>query len=337
MKLFTLSAAGLLLAGSAALAADDAADTSAQLFQSLDKNSDGTLQSDEVPEDKQSLYERLVRVGDEDKNGGLSQDEFVTALTQQDAPVEQPAAGPGGQGGGRGRPNLPPVGEMFDRMDANGDDKLTLAEFPEPMRERMEQMFDRLGKTELTREDMERARNMLGGGGAPGGGPPQGGDRGEFLKRMDRNNDGKLALSEVPEEMRARMQPMFDRAGGDEIDLEQLARMAPGGGRPGTPGDAPAMEGGPRGGGFALLDTDGDRRLSQDELAKAADKFGELDRNSDGYIDPMEMMGPPPGGEMRGRGTDNNARPGSRRPRRPEMETDSEQRPTDGPPRRRPE
>jgi Ca2+-binding EF-hand superfamily protein len=64
---------------------------------------------------------------------------------------------------------------------------------------------------------------------------------------------------------------------------------------------------------FRILDTDGDGRLSKEELAKLSDKFGELDRNRDGQLDPSELFGPPPEGGRRPEG-DRPPPEGGRRP-----------------------
>jgi Ca2+-binding EF-hand superfamily protein len=44
---------------------------------------------------------------------------------------------------------------------------------------------------------------------------------------------------------------------------------------------------------FRRIDENGDRRLSEDEVAKLSEIFGELDRNDDGQLDMPELMGFP--------------------------------------------
>jgi Ca2+-binding EF-hand superfamily protein len=50
-----------------------------QLFAQFDENADGKLEAKEVPDPLREPIQRLVRVADRDRDGKLTQDEFVTA------------------------------------------------------------------------------------------------------------------------------------------------------------------------------------------------------------------------------------------------------------------
>jgi len=263
-----------------------------ELFQRLDKNGDGKLTAEEVPEDQRRFFDRSVRVGDKDNDGVLTKDEFVQANRPGDnpnVPLGQLGGGPGrpGQGGGD-------VRQRFEMMDRNKDGKLTKDEIPEQFRERMQQLFDRAGKNEISLEEYQRFA-----GGPPGGGNFQ---PGEMFNRLDRNSDGKLSKDELPEFMRDRFAPVFERLGKDELTREDFVqagqRLFGQAGRPsGAPDGTMRPDGAPfLPALFRKLDTNGDGRIAKDELAKAADKFAELDENGDGQLDPRELMGPPPGG-----------------------------------------
>ncbi len=283
-----------------------------ELFKQLDKNGDGKITKEEVPEDQRRFFDRSLRVGDKNDDGALTKEEFLQASKPPEAgniPLT-PGGGPGGDRRGDAK-------QRFEMMDKNKDGKITLEEVPEPFRDRMKGVFDRLGKTELTLDEYGRA---LGGPGGGAGMP----EPGALFARFDKNNDGKLTKDEIPEEFKERMAQAFERLGTNEITREQFQEMsrrmmAQGGNPPGNPPGQPPREGGegrrmlPTF--IRLLDTDNDGRLSKAELAKATDKFAELDENGDGQLDPRELMGPPPGGlAMSPGGNPEMRRPGGDRP-----------------------
>ena len=141
------------------------------LFGDLDKNGDGKLTADEVPESRKRFFDRLLRVADSDKDGALTRAEFTKGLSPDELQVTAPAS-PGGMRGGPGQfdPN-----QIFQRFDRNRDGKLEIGEIPEQAWERFGPLFDRLQKKELTRDEfvreLERLRGAAGGGNMrrPGG------------------------------------------------------------------------------------------------------------------------------------------------------------------------
>ncbi|MES2794286.1 MAG: hypothetical protein V4719_32025 [Planctomycetota bacterium] len=312
-----------------------------QIFKELDKNSDGQLSADEISEDRKRFFERLVRVGDKNSDGKLSAEEFQKASKADDRPVDAPRGGEGRAGAGAARFNAE---EMFKRLDRNGDGKFTRDEIPGRAEQLLTPLFDRLGKDELTKEDLANARERLGGQGrAMGNGLPGGGTPEESFKRLDTNNDGKLTVDEAPERARPLVERVLQGLGkekdgsvskeefltaaarlqgrGRDMNANRRPEGAPRDGerRPeGAPRDGERRpEGERRGDGerrpmlprfFNKLDTNHDGRISADELAKASELFKELDENGDGQLDPRELMGPPPGGREGG------DRPAGRRP-----------------------
>lgn len=282
------------------------------LFTKLDANKDGFVIADEVGEDNKAKFERQLRNADKDGDKKLSKEEFAASLRPDEAPRQ-----PLGAGGQPGRPGglaqFNPR-EVFDRMDANKDGKLSKEEAPERMREN----FDRLdadGDGSVTIEEFGRAAAAFGG--RPPGDPRQ---VEELFTRWDGNSDGNITKDEVPEPRQEAFARILERLSTDSITKEQFGRVAqflapPGGprpdarpgeprpeGRPGEPrpeGRPDARPGEPRPGapGFrppviAALDADGDGELSASEIEAAAKALLKLDRNGDGKLTPDEF-GPP--------------------------------------------
>ena len=81
----------------------------------------------------------------------------------------------------------------------------------------MAPMFERLGKDELTLDDVKRMQERFGGGqGGPGGRGGMGRSVSEMLtslKSMDANQDGQVTLDEVPEEAKPRVEGMLEPHG----------------------------------------------------------------------------------------------------------------------------
>lgn len=214
------------------------------LFKRLDGNRDGQITSDEVPEEHQRLFQRLVRLGDQNSDGKLTAEEFEKA-SKPDASPNVPLNRDGDRrADGRQR---------FEMLDRNKDGKVTLDEVPEPLRDRLKPIFDRSGKKELSIEDFGR----FGGDGRP--------DPAEFFKRFDANADGKVSKEELPAEALERLAPLFERLGKDEITLEQFQQFAERTrGAMGRPGMGNPEEV------FGRLDTNRDGKLTVEEAPERA-------------------------------------------------------------------
>ena len=150
---------------------------------------------------------------------------------------------------------------VFKKLDKNGDGKLAASEVPDEQTrffERLVRLGDKNSDGELTLEEFQQANKPEERPNVPLG--PQGGDAGaanprQRFEMLDRNKDGKITLEEVPEPLRERLKPVFEKAGKQELTLEDFGRLgAAGAGRP-EPGEF-----------FKRLDANGDGKLSRDEI-----------------------------------------------------------------------
>ncbi len=229
MKSLRWSRWGLLSMCCAASAFAAEGESPKDLFSKLDANQDGQLTLEEVPEDARPHFERLMRKGDKDENKSLSQDEFVAAHTPDAAP--EAGRGPdatGGRGEGRGNP-----GQMFERLDANKDGKVSKSEIPaqapQQVKDMLNRVFEKAGKEELSREEVMQAVGQMakdrGGNAQAGGRGP--GEMLQMLKQLDKNADGKVTQDEFPAEGGERLKGLLERfGGGDSIDLKKAEEFA---------------------------------------------------------------------------------------------------------------
>ena len=234
---------------------------------------------------------------------------------------------PGGrQGGSGGFPQM--ASPLATAIDVNHDNTISATEIdgaPAALKTLDRNNDGRLAGDELM-PAMGRGgegrggegRGREGGGegrmGMPGG---RGGEIGEtpattpeelvaMLMTFDKNKDGQLERSEVPE----RIQGIFDRADGDKNgkltadEIKKSAAAAPQpnrGGREGREGGrGPGSPGGLTDKLLTALDTNKDGVLSADELANAPVSLRTLDANKDGQLTPDEYRQAGPGGPGRG-------------------------------------
>jgi len=198
------------------------------------------------------------------------------------------------------------AGEMFRRIDWNGDGKLTLDEFVAPQRAHF-QMMDRDGSGTVSCNPVSRAGFGDGTAPPPDAPPPGGDDRGgrhgwrgghgwggfgggfgrggrgfagfgraRFCGESDISRDGKVTRAEFDQIMLKH----FQSATGGAPTMTQAQFVADLSGRYREMNDRM----------FKRLDKDGDGKLSLAEFAAPPLKlFARLDRNNDGVITPDEM------------------------------------------------
>ncbi len=329
--LWIVAAVALLALPNATRGEEASAPDSAGLFKQLDTNGDGQLAGDEVPEEKKSLFERLVRLGDGDADGKLSAEEFATGLAGGDEPH---AKGPRAKGetdapkkpakatpGRPGKAERPGPGRLFARLDANSDGKVELDEVPEerrPMFEKVIARNDKNGDKALSLEEFaaESPVRTVSTGDAPR-------DPAVMFKRLDANADGKVVADEAPEPRREMITKMIERADKDgdaALSLEEFTvvmnRIRPDA-KPESVDTKPeatdtkpaesqnskpegdkkarkkAGKGGMPAGLFAALDADRSGQLDESEITAAPAALAKLDKDGDGKLSAQEAVAGP--------------------------------------------
>ena len=186
-----------------------------EMFKRSDKNNDGKLSKDEVPE---ALWGRMGKL-DKDGDNAISQEEAKAGRPEG----AQPPGGPE-KGKGKGEP-----GEMLKRADKNGDGNISKDEVPE-------EAWARLGKLDkdsdgvVSKAELGAAMAAMRGGkgkdGAKGKGQDGGsqGGAGAMFSRFDKDTDGKLSESEVPAEMWGKLRKADTDADGF-VSKEELDKV----------------------------------------------------------------------------------------------------------------
>jgi Ca2+-binding EF-hand superfamily protein len=156
--------------------------------------------------------------------GLLAVTDFLVA--QDDKPAEKPAA--------EAKTAARTPEQVFADLDKNGDGKLSTGEVPAEQRRLFERLLRVAGKdkgSDLTQseflaafkpDDLKvAAPQNLGGGGRGNGFDPA-----RFFQRMDRNQDGKLTLDELPEQAPPGIRQLFARFNKTEVTREEFVQAA---------------------------------------------------------------------------------------------------------------
>ena len=223
--------------------------SAADLFAKLDKNSDGKVTQSETTGPQQTLFKRALRVADGNEDGALNKDEFAKAVSDPE-PVEL-----------RGENMANRMASLdVSRLDRNGDGNVSLDEVPGPMRDRFEQLLDRIGQDSVP---VDKVQAYLRGE-RPGSQPTTG----KSEEMMDADKD--------------RMKK--DRMKKDDPKVESKSTSGkPGADKPGT-----EQSGARKSGARKSADRKKNPNNSMENASPEA-MFKQLDRNSDGKLTGKEI------------------------------------------------
>lgn len=238
-----------------------------ETFQQLDANGDKVIEPGEVPEKARPAFERLLKLGDADKDGKLSAPEFRDLIQSMRGPGA-PAAG-ANLGVFSGDPMA-----QFKAMDKDGDGKVTRTEFPgRPA------MFERVDANKDGVLEASEVKALAGAAkkAAPAPAAAAGMPGGRF-KAMDKDGDGKLSKDEYQGPP-----AFFGRLDADKDGSLTPAEMA----------EAPRV----MAEALRMMDKDGDGKISRDEFRGAPQQFDRLDADKDGFVTTEEIRNALPAGQ----------------------------------------
>ncbi len=242
--------------GGVAVAANATSAGDAELFNRLDANHDGAIGADEVTLENRSLFDRLLRRADANRDKSLSRDEFLASLVpsrpERQIEPKEPA----------NSPQADAVRYVLLRLDANKNARIEKDEAPKELRPVFEIVLERLDNNnddQLDRQELSR------------GGPGLMQIAGRYVERE--GIDVKTELTKL-EKSDGAAANRFDETGGP---LERL----------GDPQQARQM--------FKELDTNSDGYLSEKEVSEVfrerADRFtSSSDRDRDGRLSEREFV-----------------------------------------------
>ncbi|MBX3411241.1 MAG: EF-hand domain-containing protein [Pirellulales bacterium] len=199
----------------------------AERLREFDKNGDGKIELDEVPEERQQMFEMVLDRFDKNDDDAMDLNEIAEAAREfGQAGGRGPAGGPGPAGAGPGSDGPPGPPPLLVALDADGDGTLSAQEIENASSAL--QRLDKNGDGRLTRNELMPPPPGAGRTFSRDRGPDAPGNPEQLVRRLmngDKNGDGKLQKEELPERMRQRFDRM-DANGDGALDADELKNAA---------------------------------------------------------------------------------------------------------------
>jgi Ca2+-binding EF-hand superfamily protein len=258
---FAIAVTGTLAIGTPMHGSESAGNDA--LFKRLDTNQDGQLTSTEIAAEQQRLFKRLLRTGDKDANGQLTAEEFGAALTPSrlEKPLEepQPADFPGANA----------TKWLLLTLDANADSRITVDEIPENYQRVFERLVEQIDRDEdgiLNRGEINRGGPQITRQAMQAVGRMEIDVERELKRYAEEQGDRANRFDEAPDIRQAFSDPSNAREFFARLDTNSDGYLAV------AELPEPLRERLARP--FRRADSDGDERLSPDEFATLARRFG---------------------------------------------------------------
>lgn len=214
-----------------------------RMFSRLDRNGDGLVENDEIPE---NLRPRMMNL-DKNADGKISQEEFKAGRAERSPsrnPEARDARRPQSNPNQPQRPNVNRFQQLLQRVDKNNNGSLEFSELPEAMQQRLarfdstqDQAIDAKEFAAVMQERAIRPTNPLDPNrrrpAAESQRLPSGNARSEgmarfqnMLKNLPRNENGDIDLAAIQEEGIQKRLSQFDANGNQVLEGPELRAVA---------------------------------------------------------------------------------------------------------------